>query len=223
MKLAICVPTRDEVHTGFAYDLTRMAAQWFAAAPAGSGFDLHFLSGTLIADQRQKLAVMALSGKADRILFLDSDMRFPTTLISRLMAHDADIVACNYATRRMPIKTVAFSDFTVAECIYSHDRSGLEAVDAVGMGAMMIKADVFRRLPLPWFNISWLPNGGMWVGEDIYFCKLAQSHGFKVLVDHDLSKEIRHIGVMEFSHEHAKACQADDLTQAAARIEEAAE
>jgi hypothetical protein len=43
-----------------------------------------------------------------------------------------------------------------------------------------------------------------------------------VLVDHDLSKEIKHIGSMEFTHDHAEACRsdiADDIAAAAARIE----
>lgn len=224
MNVAICVPTREDVCTGFAYDLAILSARWYAGAPAGSKFDLHFINGTLIADQRQKLAWLALRGEADYVLFLDSDMRFPPDLLERLIAHDKDIVACNYATRRLPVRTVAFSDFSTAECIYSDDREGLEEVDAIGMGAMLVKTEVFKKLPRPWFNISWLPSGGIWVGEDIYFCKLAQAHGFKVWVDHDLSKAVRHIGLMEFTHDHAKACRADlktDLEAAAEKIEEA--
>jgi hypothetical protein len=73
------------------------------------------------------------------------------------------------------------------------------------MGAMLIKASVFERLPKPWFQICYLPTAGMYLGEDIYFCKLAQAHQIKVWVDHDLSKEVRHIGVVEFNHDHAEA------------------
>jgi len=73
--------------------------------------------------------------------------------------------------------------------------------------------------------VSYLPSGGMYVGEDIYFCKLAQAHGFKVWVDHDLSKDVKHIGKMEFTHDHAEACRADipsDVDEAAAKIMESA-
>jgi hypothetical protein len=31
----------------------------------------------------------------------------------------------------------------------------------------------------------------------------AREAGFDVLIDHDLSKEIKHIGCFEFRHEHA--------------------
>jgi glycosyltransferase involved in cell wall biosynthesis len=225
MNVSICIPARDEVATGFAHDLAIMSARWYASAPVGARFDVHIVNGTLIADQRAKLARMALTSGADYVLYLDSDMRFPPYLLEKLVAHGKDIVACNYATRRLPVKTVAFSDFATLKCIYSHDRKGLEEVDAIGMGAMLVKTEVFRKLPQPWFNVSYLPSGGMYVGEDIYFCKLAQAHGFKVWVDHDLSKDVKHIGKMEFTHDHVEACRADipsDVDEAAAKIMESA-
>jgi glycosyltransferase involved in cell wall biosynthesis len=225
MNVSICIPARDEVATGFAHDLAIMSARWYASAPVGASFNVHIVNGTLIADQRAKLARMALTSGADYALYLDSDMRFPPYLLEKLVAHGKDIVACNYATRRLPVKTVAFSDFATLKCIYSHDRTGLEEVDAIGMGAMLVKTEVFRKLPQPWFNVSYLPSGGMYVGEDIYFCKLAQAHGFKVWVDHDLSKDVKHIGKMEFTHDHAEACRADipsDVDEAAAKIMESA-
>ena len=207
--VAVCIPARDQVCTGFAHDLARLSARWYAAAPPSTRFDLNFNAGTLIADQRQKLAANAVKAGAEYVLFLDSDMRFPPYLLEHLIARTqqpgVDIVACNYPTRRTPVKTVAFSDFTKLECIYSNDKVGLEAVDAIGMGAMLIKASVFERLPKPWFQICYLPTAGMYIGEDIYFCKLAQAHQIKVWVDHDLSKEVRHIGAVEFSHDYAEA------------------
>lgn len=220
MNVAICIPARDEVHTGFAHDLARLSAHWYSQAPPSSTFKICFNAGTLIADQRHKLAQQSVNAGTDYTLFLDSDMRFPPYLLEKLIARNLDIVACNYPTRRVPVKTVAFSDFTKLECIYSHDKSGTQEVDAIGMGAMLVRTDVFKRLPLPWFNVSWLPTVKAYVGEDIYFCKLAQAHGFKVWVDHDLSKEVRHIGSMEFTHDHAEASQPppDDVATAAAEI-----
>ena len=221
MNIAICIPARDEVATGFAHDLAIMSARFYGNAPPGTSFNIHTVSGTLIADQRQKLVKMALG--SDYILFLDSDMRFPSYLLERLLKHDKDIIACNYPTRRLPVKTVAFSDFSTLECVYSIGKTGLEEVDAVGMGAMLIKTEVFKKLPLPWFNVSYLPSVNMFIGEDIYFCKLAQAHGFKVYIDHDLSKDVRHIGIMDFTHEQAEACRPnsfEDSTNVVERIQE---
>lgn len=197
-SITICVPARDMVNAGFSVDLAMLAVRSYSDIAPGYKFNISMVSGTLIADQRTKLAQTALAQGSDYILFLDSDMRFPSSLLYDLVKHDKDIVACNYATRRKPIKTVAFSDFSSLQCIYSHGQFGLEEVDAVGMGAMLIKADVFRKLPQPWFNISYLPNGKMYIGEDIYFCKLAQAHGYTVYIDHDLSQKVGHTGSIDF-------------------------
>ena len=203
MNLAICIPARDEVHAGFAKDLAVLSAKWYASVPAGIRFDIHMVSGTLIADQRMKLVRMALDGAADYILFLDSDMRFPSDVIVSLMRHDLDIVAANYATRRLPVKTVAFKNFQKLQYVTSDSsKTGLEEVDAVGMGCMLIKANVFRNMAEPWFQIGYSPDWKAFVGEDMYFCREAQKAGFKVYIDHDVSKQVRHIGVLEFMHEH---------------------
>ena len=39
---------------------------------------------------------------------------------------------------------------------------------------------------------------GIVEGEDVYFCTMARVHGFEVWVDHDLSKEVTHIGQFEY-------------------------
>jgi len=210
-NITICVPARDMVNTGFAMDLAMLSVRAYSDIAPGYKFNISMVSGTLIADQRTKLAQTALSQGSDYILFLDSDMRFPADLISKLVSHNKDIVACNYATRRKPVKTVAFSDFASLQCIYSHGQAGLEEVDAVGMGAMLIKTEVFKKLPLPWFNISYLPSGKIYVGEDIYFCKLAQAHGYTVYIDHDLSQRVGHTGSIDFWQRDAEETRQENV------------
>ena len=205
MNLSICVPARETVNTGFSYDLAMLTARFYGSAKEGTAFNLNFINGTLIADQRTKLVEMSLKQGATHILFLDSDMRFPSYLVEKLARHDKDIIACNYATRRLPVKTVAFKDFSTLSYIYSIGKTGLEECDAVGMGAMLIKADVFKKLAYPWFQIHYLPNARMWAGEDMYFCQLAKAGGYQIWIDHDTSKDVRHIGSFEFGHEHTEA------------------
>ena len=117
MNLSICVPARETVNTGFSYDLAMLTARFYGSAKEGTAFNLNFINGTLIADQRTKLIEMSLKQGATHILFLDSDMRFPSYLVEKLARHDKDIIACNYATRRLPVKTVAFKDFSTLSYI----------------------------------------------------------------------------------------------------------
>jgi GT2 family glycosyltransferase len=56
----------------------------------------------------------------------------------------------------------------------------------LGCGCLMIRRKVFEDLPYPWFRCMWEegPNGGfIHVGEDIFFARLAEEHGFDIHLD----------------------------------------
>lgn len=203
--VAILVPARDTVMTSFAYDMAR--AMSFHTATTDDRVILFTSHGTLIASQRMELARQALEEKADYLLWLDSDMRFPKETIGHLILRDKPIVAANYATRRMPVKPVAMRDEggKINRVYTSPESEGLEQVDYVGMGVMMTKREVFEKVEAPWFAIPYSTIGNHYIGEDVYFCKKAKEAGFEVLVDHDLSHHVKHIGTFEYSHEGALA------------------
>jgi hypothetical protein len=163
--------------------------------------------GTLIASQRMELARQALEEKADYLLWLDSDMRFPRETIGHLILRDKPIVAANYATRRMPVKPVAMMDNNgeIGRVYTAPDSEGLQPVDYIGMGVMMVKREVFEKVEAPWFAIPYSTIGNHYIGEDVFFCRKAREAGYEVLVDHDLSHQVKHIGTFEYSHEGAWA------------------
>jgi hypothetical protein len=168
---------------------------------------LYTSHGTLIASQRMELARQALEEKADYLLWLDSDMRFPRETIGHLMLRDKPIVAANYATRRMPVKPVAMmdNDGEIGRVYTAPDSEGLQPVDYIGMGVMMVKREVFEKVEAPWFAIPYSTIGNHYIGEDVFFCRKAREAGYEVLVDHDLSHQVKHIGTFEYSHEGAWA------------------
>lgn len=138
-------------------------------------------------------------------MWIDSDMIFPVDTLLKLLARKQDIVAANYSTRREPCYTTAFRG-SFQDNIYTEDTStGLEEAQSCGMGMMLTKIDVFKKLDLPWFEIKYDRKTKTTTGEDIYFCRKAKGAGYKVWVDHDLSKEIGHLGTFEFRHGHANA------------------
>jgi len=208
-SLAILIPSRDMVNMPFAYDLARLTAYWSAKhVPKGGRLHLFNSMGTLICDQRQNLILEALNVKADYVLWLDSDHRFPKDMVDRLHSHQQPIVAANYSTRRVPAKPVALANDRCDELVYTtKDSTGLEEVAAIGMGAMLESTEVYKKLGLPFFTIGYSQAAGDFFGEDVFHCRKAREAGFKVMVDHDVSKEVRHIGSLEFTHEHAEACR----------------
>ncbi len=196
LKVAICTPCQDIVSAGYAFDLARLVG-----VSGYAGIMIFQSKGTIIPQQREKLAASALDSGASHILWIDSDMRFPKDSLTRLLEHEEPIVAANYATRRMPIIPTA-GDKEHGE-LYTEDESqGLVKVHYAGMGLMLVETRVFRAMLEPWFALGFNPKEKDYIGEDVYFCKKARESGFRVLVDQELSKEVRHVGEMEFTHRH---------------------
>ena len=204
--IAVCTPARDMVHTMFTYDLVNMIC--FHTLNTNDAISLKISEGTLIANQRAELSLDAMREGCSHILFIDSDMRFPQDMISRLLEHDVDIVATNCARRRIPTGPTAqiYKDNGDRELVWSMpDSTGLQEVGSVGMGVMLIKAEVFKALSEPWYETPWRTDKRGYIGEDVFFCNKARAAGFKIWIDHDVSKEIGHIGTFEFKHDHTWA------------------
>ena len=196
-KLVICVPCRDQVQSVFTYCLIQLVQYCNAI---GLPVNVIMQTGSLIPQQRQELGNAAIANGATYILWLDSDMNFPPTVAETLMSHDLDIVACNYSTRSVPLKGVAYTKIgDWNSWINPRDTNPrLKEVAGVGMGCMLTNIDVFSKIEKPWFEVSWVDKYASFVGEDFYFCSSARNAGYKIIVDTVLSRKIKHVGVAEF-------------------------
>ena len=199
MKVGICIPSRGDMDVGTGFDLAIMSA-YDARFREGGELAIYSVAGTLIFDQREKLVQHALDGGCDYILFIDSDMRFPKNTIDRLLKHDKPIVGVNATTRTVPVKPTAKQlevDVEKKENywypVISKGKTGIEQITAIGCGVMLVKAEVFKNTPKPWFWFYQIP-GGKTLGEDVHFCVAAADAGYETWVDHDLSQEIGHVG-----------------------------
>jgi glycosyltransferase involved in cell wall biosynthesis len=212
ITVGVCVPARDEVHTGFAFDFAKMVGRdsKFRCGSSENGLKLYTMAGTLIFDQREKLVDAALSEGCDYILFIDSDMRFPSDTIEILLSRNVPIVGVNAVTRRKPTLPTALNLQIEKDeegkiinhawhKIDSRDKEGIEPCTAVGGGVVMIHKDVFKAIPKPWYDVGWGSKGI--IGEDVHFCVKALDNGFQTYVDHSLSKHIGHIGTYEYRWE----------------------
>lgn len=217
--VAILIPAADQMSSLSAMSLAEMAAFTGASIVAMGAIDLsfHLVKGTYIDIARTTLAKKAIQAGATDVLWLDSDMVYPNDLLLRLLQHNKDIVGVNYTTRRFPIRPVTFKrkDPNHKDHIRLYTRegsTGLEEVEAIGFGGVLMKADVFNYIDMPVFQTSFqkppeAPDAGFWEGEDVYFCRKMQEAGIKIFVDHDLSKKIGHVGEMVYRHEHAEVTE----------------
>lgn len=207
IRIAVLIPTHDVIPAWFAYSLG-LAMGYMGKNQPDVSLTLYMNNGTLLSEQRTALAQMALKEGAHWTIWLDSDMRFPHDTFERLLAHKAPIVGANYSSRKMPlIRPVTYKDEEGKERLYTEDDStGLVPAAAIGFGVCCIHRSVYEALPPPWFHIPWdEENMKHDCGEDVYFCRKAIEHGFDVLVDQDLSKQVYHIGGFEYGYREALA------------------
>ena len=204
MRVGICLVSTDHWWAWTAYDFGGLVGRTVATVP---DVDLRrfMATGCEIPELREKVTTAALRAECDWLLYIDSDMRFPADALVRLLAHEQSVVAANYTTRRPPFHPVSVKHIGGERVYTEADSMGLEAVAATGMGVMLVNADVARNIPQPRFMIGWTPDDCSHVPEDLYFCRKIGELGVPILIDHDLSKEVTHIGAVEFEAAHAVA------------------
>lgn len=196
IKLAILVPTRDMVHTHFAYSLTQLVK---TTSEVGIDTYLYFDSSTILLNQREKLIDEAIKMEADYVLWLDSDMMFPSNVVLKLLAHNKDIIACNYMKRSLPMKTVAYTDLNDWDSwVPMEPQEELVKVKGIGMGCILMKTDVFKKLEKPYFEFRFKEDTKDWFGEDFILQDKIQKVGYEIFVDTMLSMEIKHVGIYAF-------------------------
>lgn len=154
----------------------------------------------IIHEARNRLVEFALENDCTHVLFIDDDMIIPNDAMIKLLEHDVDIV-CGLAFRRLaPYDPCIFVvregiDIYPAEMI----DKGLVDIDACGSAFVLIKTNVFKKMPKPWYVWGdkslgiYEKEGGL--GEDISFSLRAKMMGFRVCCD--TSVILGHIGEEE--------------------------
>lgn len=113
---------------------------------------------------------------ASHILFVDSDMVFPTETLQALLKHEKDIVGVEYNKREFPLTGVY-------EPLTERNEKGLYKAKHIGLGLTLIDLGVFTELDGPWFNFGRDSQGALALGEDVWFCNTARDAGFDVWID----------------------------------------
>lgn len=141
-----------------------------------------------IVDQsRNAIAQKALDVGMSHVLFLDDDHTHPPDLFFRLFSHNKDVVGALGFRRIEPFSPCVFSWTTCDKTgnLKVRERpdlikTGLQKVDAIGFGAVLIKMSVFQQLgPPPWWKFGE-------VGEDLHFCSLCAEKGIEIWCDTDV-------------------------------------
>lgn len=181
MKILIAIPCMDQVPVPFCQSLAQLEKVGECA--------LMMRSGALIYSSREGMAMTAVQGEFDYVMWFDSDMQFPADTLVRLMKtmqeKDLDILSGLYFRRIAPYTPVLFDKLEIngEECDWTEFKEIPEDVfeaGAVGFGCVLMKTDVFFDIQNK-FGQMFTPIGRN--GEDVSFCWRARQCGYKVWCD----------------------------------------
>ena len=191
MKTLIAIPCMDQLDVRFVESLSRLN-------PVGD-VEIAFQPGSLVYHSRNNLALKAIEGKYDYVLWLDSDMVFEPDLLERMfesIGNDYFLTAL-YFSRRSPYKPSIWKKIELKTCeetkelrpeveefIDFPDNTKFE-IEGCGFGCCLMKGEmlsvIYASQGLPFSPI-------LGFGEDLTFCwKASKPCGFELFCDSSIS------------------------------------
>lgn len=199
-SIMIAVPSMEMVNAEFAQHIAMAAATLVA-----HGFKINcaFNIGSVVTIARRNLVDIFLQSDFDYIWWVDSDMLFPIDTPIRLLQRNKDIVGVNYRRRRFPNANFTGMNGTPGQYteVETTDNSpAMELIDVLPHGCVLVKREVYEKTPQPHYLQEFIPDQNLELGEDVFFCRAVQAAGYQIWCDHELSREVAHIGVFHFNY-----------------------
>ena len=169
------------------------------------GAEINVISGPLLDHCRNLAVRQFLKTKNKYFLFIDDDTIPNVKDLKKLMKHKKDIIGGVYncllsrpngtIITRPSAYTLIPDRMTLVDSVAVAFNTGLQSVVGMGTGYMMVKREVFEKIPEPWFDFKWADNKHTaFLGEDIGFCMKASEQGIEMWCDTDCtathSKEV---------------------------------
>lgn len=199
MKTLIAIPCMDMMPVPFVHSLLHLIKE-----PEDR---VIMSSSSLIYDSRNQLLEKAIKQGFDRILWLDSDMEFPTYTL-KLLHEDLDagydIVSGLYFKRRRPFTPVVYKECCLKEedgkkiptstCYTDYPDDTLFECAAFGFGCVLMSIDAAKKVCDELGIMPFMPVAGF--GEDMSFCMRARHVGLRLWCDSRL--KLGHAGYRIF-------------------------
>ena len=202
INVAVLTPTTGICRMSYAQSLARLVMYFaqvrvFEDVPV-QGLIPYAVEGSGIAQNYENMVRKFMEDEAvhwTHFLSVEDDMMFPPDGLHQLLRHDVPVVGANYSTNKgNPLRFTAGYTTPGDRFLTRPESTGLEECGLLPQGFTLVKREVYEAITPPWYMA---PN------QDYYFSRQATEAGFKLYVDHDLSKRIRHIGPHLYTYEDA--------------------
>ena len=193
MKTLIAIPAMGWVYVDFMQSMLALKKP---------DAQLIITQNSLVYDARNNMAWQAIQAGIDRILFLDSDMKFDADLLVRLNADmdekGLDYVSAFFTSRSEPPKPCVYKSVEYGQADgqvqahaepYTDHPSGLFETAGSGLGAVLMKVELIKAVAEK-FGLPFQPLP--YLGEDLSFCWRVAQIGRKMWCDSSL--QVGHVG-----------------------------
>jgi hypothetical protein len=137
-----------------------------------------------IDQARNDLVRQALAYDATHIFWVDHDVTCRPDAVAKLLTHNLPVVGGMYHSKDKPYGPVAFGldPFEMYQEIPPSEN--LHLVGGLGMGATLVKVDVYRLMKMQyederWYQVSIQPD----IGEDVHFAMRLQEMAVPAFLD----------------------------------------
>lgn len=194
-KILIAIPTAKNIEAETfksIYDLQ---------VPEGYQTTFQYFYGYNIDQVRNLISNWVVNG-FDYLFSVDSDIAFAPDTLTKLLAHDRDVV-CGLYIQRKPGQHILEvyepnAHGGVSNIPYGKIKGqGLVEIAGCGFGCTLVKAEVMRAIGYPQFEYHSALNHDNTISEDVDFCRKARNKGFKLWADTSIL--CRHIGSFTFT------------------------
>jgi len=211
ISVAILTPTTGICQMAYAQSLAHLVAYWsqvqvFDGIPT-QNLVTDSVAGSGIAENYMHMVTTHLEDTEihwTHFLSIEDDMGFPPDGLHTLLRRELPIVGANYSTNKgtnLRFTAVGLD----GPALTTAESTGVEEVSLLPQGFTLIAREVYEAIPKPWFLTGWNPKANRTVYQDYYFSEQAKKHGFKMYVDHDVSKRVYHVGPHNYTYEDALA------------------
>lgn len=145
-----------------------------------------FFKGYDTVTARNNIVIQAMKKKYDYIMMVDNDTIIPKDALLNMLDPQEDIVIGFCPIKNTRDKSSAlwsikprYHALKYTEIQTAENRIELRKG---GMACVLIKTDVFREIPFPWFYFE-QRRDGFQSSEGYYFCEKARENGFKIWAD----------------------------------------
>jgi len=172
-------------------------------------FQVSNIKGSILPNARLRALKTAKKINATHLLFIDSDHTFPADMVHRLLAHEKDVVAANCVTKTIPAMTTARQEGldSQGEPVFSDTAVGIEKVWRVGTGVMLLSRKAYMQIPHDAFGMQYKEETDSYQGEDWALCEALTKAGVPIYIDHAVSREVGHIGLLTYTHDYVGTVQ----------------